>query len=221
MAGAWTTKDIKDAGDNIVTMRVWDESGVNTGPFVFGHMLTSGAGAGVNPATEGTIASLAKEDGGVLDDISQSMSVVQTDLDILATGSISPGSEVSPSEDFLSFHGFPQGVGGCDVFRTVDLDQTPQAISGVAGNVYGVNIFNLVASIRYVRLYNLAAGSVTVGSTPTKELIGVPASQPVFLSFAHPIHFDTAIAIAATTGFADADTGAPGANDLLASVYYK
>jgi len=30
------------------------------------------------------------------------------------------------------------------------------------------------------------------------------------------IQFDTAITIAATTGFADNDTGAPGANDVIA-----
>ncbi len=39
MAGAITTIDIKDGAGNTKTMRVWDESGVSTGPFSFIHVL--------------------------------------------------------------------------------------------------------------------------------------------------------------------------------------
>lgn len=35
------------------------------------------------------------------------------------------------------------------------------------------------------------------------------------------IGFDTTICVAATTGVADADTGAPAANDLIINVFYK
>ena len=35
------------------------------------------------------------------------------------------------------------------------------------------------------------------------------------------IGFSTAICVAATTGVADADTGAPAANDIIINVFYK
>lgn len=35
------------------------------------------------------------------------------------------------------------------------------------------------------------------------------------------IGFGTAISVAATTGVADADTGAPSANDLIVNIFYK
>jgi hypothetical protein len=37
----------------------------------------------------------------------------------------------------------------------------------------------------------------------------------------HGIVFDTAITWAATTGLADNDTGAPAANDVAGTVWYK
>jgi hypothetical protein len=40
-------------------------------------------------------------------------------------------------------------------------------------------------------------------------------------SSTHGIMFDTAICAAATTGIADNDTGAPGANEVLINVFYK
>ena len=40
-------------------------------------------------------------------------------------------------------------------------------------------------------------------------------------SMVKPIYFHTALTIGATTGFADNDTGAPGANDLMVSGVYS
>lgn len=40
MAGAFTTKNIRDGGNNLIAMRVCDESGAGTGPFSFVGFLT-------------------------------------------------------------------------------------------------------------------------------------------------------------------------------------
>lgn len=40
MAGALTTKSIKDASGTSIAMRVWDESGSGAGPFSFVNFLT-------------------------------------------------------------------------------------------------------------------------------------------------------------------------------------
>lgn len=50
MAGSWTTMLVLDGGASPRTMRVWDESGVGTGPFSFGQIIGDGSGAG-NPNT--------------------------------------------------------------------------------------------------------------------------------------------------------------------------
>lgn len=44
MAGAWTTKSIKDATGTTVSMRVWDESGSGSGPFSFAQVPGNGDG---------------------------------------------------------------------------------------------------------------------------------------------------------------------------------
>ncbi len=45
MAGAWTTKTIKDATGTSISMRVWDETG--SGPYSFGQVLADGLGGAV------------------------------------------------------------------------------------------------------------------------------------------------------------------------------
>jgi len=40
MAGAFTTKNIRDGGNALISMRFWDESGAGTGPFSFVNFLT-------------------------------------------------------------------------------------------------------------------------------------------------------------------------------------
>jgi hypothetical protein len=41
------------------------------------------------------------------------------------------------------------------------------------------------------------------------------------MAFTPGIKFGTAITVAATTGLADNDTGAPAANDCIVNVFYK
>jgi hypothetical protein len=54
MAGAWTTKAIKDGGGNDVTMRVWDESGAGTGPFSTSQVFSDGTGSSSQPGQVGS-----------------------------------------------------------------------------------------------------------------------------------------------------------------------
>jgi hypothetical protein len=39
MAGAFTTKQIRDGSGTLITMRMWDESGAGTGPYSFVHNI--------------------------------------------------------------------------------------------------------------------------------------------------------------------------------------
>jgi hypothetical protein len=121
----------------------------------------------------------------------------------------------------------PATSGGLSVVRKIDLDETPVAVKAAAGQLYGFSIANLGTATRYLRFYNVASGSVTVGTTAaTVGPLTIPANASddtvVMLNFGgQGIAFGTAISMAATTGFADNDTGAPGANELMINVFYK
>lgn len=121
----------------------------------------------------------------------------------------------------------PHTAGGVSIFRSLDLDETEEDIKTSAGQLYGFYAFNASTSIRYLKFYNATAASVTVGSTAPVLTIPIPAatSGGVGMVFApcsaNGIPFDTAISAAATTGLADADTGAPSANDVVLNAFYK
>jgi len=115
----------------------------------------------------------------------------------------------------------PLASGGLDTFRSVDVDESEEEIKSTAGQVFGWFLFNGASSTLYVKFYNATAASVTVGTTTPFLTIPIPAGAGANVEFMHGIEFDTAITIAATTGVADSDTGAPGANELVANVFYK
>jgi hypothetical protein len=115
----------------------------------------------------------------------------------------------------------PSANGGCSIFRSLDLDETEEDVKTSAGTVYGYFFSNTNASVRYLKWFNAAAASVTVGSTTPVMTMMLPASSSGHVSFPYGLKFDTAICVAATTGVADADTGAPSANDVLLNVFYK
>lgn len=119
----------------------------------------------------------------------------------------------------------PHTAGGCSIFRSLDLDETEEDIKTSAGQIYGMWVTNLATNTRFVKFYNATAANVTVGTTTPVITIGIPgnSSDDVagLFSSTMGIEFGTAISAAATTGIADNDTGAPGANEILINVFYK
>jgi len=115
----------------------------------------------------------------------------------------------------------PTTTGGCTIFRTLDLDETEEDVKTSAGNVYGYYFYNAATSARYLKFYNATAATVSVGTTTPVLTFPLPAGSAGHIAFPFPVGFTTAICVAATTGLADADTGAPAANDVILNVYYK
>jgi len=119
----------------------------------------------------------------------------------------------------------PHTAGGLSIFRSLDLDESEEDVKTAAGCVYGMWVTNTATSTRFVKFYNATAANVTVGTTTPVITIGIPgnSSDDVsgLFSSAHGIMFDTAICVAATTGVADNDTGAPAANDVIINIFYK
>ena len=116
--------------------------------------------------------------------------------------------------------------GGSTIFRSLDIDETEEEIKATAGQVYWIHAMNLVSTKRYLKFYNATAADVTVGTTTPVMTFALPTTgdtNGAGFVFAIPmgIVFGTAITVACTTGLADNDVGAPGANDVIVHVGYN
>jgi hypothetical protein len=108
------------------------------------------------------------------------------------------------------------------VFRSLDLDEgTLEIVKATSGFLLGGWAINLHADTnRFLKLYNAASGTAGTG-TPLLTIplkAGVPT--PLGDAIGDGIQFSTGICAGATTGVADNDTGAPGANEVVVFLLY-
>ena len=120
----------------------------------------------------------------------------------------------------------PATTGGLSAFKSIDLDESEEAVKGSAGQVFGIHAMNLAATKMFLKLYNATTGSVTVGTTAPDVTIPLPTqgdTNGAGFTWTIPmgIAFSTAITAAATTGIADDDSGAPGSNEVVVTILYK
>lgn len=117
----------------------------------------------------------------------------------------------------------PRTTGGMTIFRSIDIDETEEEIKATAGQVFSITAMNTTAAPLWLKFYNATAANVTVGTTTPVLTFMVPANADSdgagfvwnnTIGFA----FGTAITVACTTGVADADTGAPGANACILNI---
>lgn len=111
-------------------------------------------------------------------------------------------------------------------FKSLDLDETEEQVNANAGELCSVWVTNTADTTRWLKFYNATAASVTVGSTTPVLTIGVSGQTDTDISGSFSVNggcfqFDTALTVAATTGLADADTGAPAANDVVVAIGYR
>ena len=111
---------------------------------------------------------------------------------------------------------------GLSIFKSIDLDESEEQVKGAEGVVFFIYASNTNAAARWLKLYNATAANVTVGTTVPVATFYLPPSgaNPVKIETDLGLHFDTAITAAATTGVADNDTGAPGANEVVVVIGY-
>jgi hypothetical protein len=115
----------------------------------------------------------------------------------------------------------PRTTGGLTIFRSIDVDETEEEAKGTAGQVFGWYFYNDGAAEVYVKFYNATAANVTVGTTTPVLTIPIPAGAAANVFSSIGVAFGTAITVAATTGVADNDTGAPAANQVVGNVFYS
>lgn len=96
-------------------------------------------------------------------------------------------------------------------------------IKGSAGKVYSLEVFNINAAARFVRLYNQtgAPASTDTANVAWQGIIpGATTGGGFVISWPQGKQFATGIGIRASTGIAHNDTGALGANELTFNVSY-
>jgi hypothetical protein len=120
---------------------------------------------------------------------------------------------------------YPNINHGLLVFRSIDLDESEEAVKTAPGQIFHIIAININAALRYLKLYDASVDDTAVGTTTPKLTIPLPASTtnpiPLIIDTPMGIPFNTAITAAATTGVADNDTGAPSANDIIIQILYR
>lgn len=114
---------------------------------------------------------------------------------------------------------------GNTLYKNIDVDESEDQVKATSGRVYWIHAINLSATVLYLKFYNKTAANVTVGTTVPDLTFPVPSNGGTngagfVLPIPNGMVFNTAITIAATTGIADGDSGAPSANDVIVNLGY-
>lgn len=186
--------------------------------------LPTGAATAANQSTANTALAAIQTAVETLDN-AISGSEMQVDVVTLpgvtqsGTWTVQPGNTANSTPWLVT--NTPATSGGYSTFRSIDLDETEEEIKGSAGQLFGWFIFNASSTDLFVKIYNATAASVTVGTTTPVLTIPLPPGGASNIEFSNGVAFSTAITAACTTGVADSDTGAPGANECIANFFYK
>lgn len=119
----------------------------------------------------------------------------------------------------------PQTANGLSISRTLSAASTnATSVKASAGQVYSIYAHSINAAVRYLKLYNKASAPTVGTDTPvlTLPIPGNTAGAGFALDTGGMgVAFATGIALALTTGIADADTGAVAANEIVVNVLFK
>jgi hypothetical protein len=98
---------------------------------------------------------------------------------------------------------------------------TVQTVKATAGRVVGIYAVNTNAAIRWLKVFNTVAGSVTLGTTAAVMQVPLPPNVPVYISLEGGLGFATAITyvIQAASGLILASS-APSDNDVTGFIAF-
>lgn len=192
-----------------------DITSIAAGDNNIGNVDIASIAAGDNNIGNVDIASIAAGSNAI-GKLAANSGVDIGDVDVT---SISAGSNLIGDVDIQ-----PRTTGGWSVgnYTSGDtytaLTNSAQVIKASAGKLGGYYIYNPNTSAAYVMLYNIAAASVTVGTSTALIILAIPALSAANLSLGGGVAFGTAMSIAAaTTG---GGNGAP-TTALEAIIFYK
>lgn len=109
--------------------------------------------------------------------------------------------------------------GGWSIYRNLDLNKTGVSVKGTRTEVGGWHISNSGSAIAYIKIYNKAtAASAT--DTPVMT-IPIPATTALAVEFTIGLTLAAGLSVRATTGVADNNDASPGANEVVANIFYS
>ena len=107
-----------------------------------------------------------------------------------------------------------------EIGRNLDIDESGDLVITGLKVCFGWVITNVSQSTMYLKLYNKATAP-TVGTDTPKLTIPIASGAISAVEFLGGIEFLLGIGVGATTGIADGNTGAPGANEVAGQILYK
>jgi hypothetical protein len=152
-------------------------------------------GSGVTQPVSGTVTATANQSG---------------------TWTVQPGN--TPNTSAWLTQSVTGTGGGWSVSSQTALTNTKTQVKSGAGNFGGYMFYNPNASVEYIQVWDVASGSITVGTTAPTYVIPIPATTGANVEFSVGIAHATAINIAATT--TPTGSTAPG-TALVGFVIYK
>lgn len=116
-------------------------------------------------------------------------------------------------------HAFPRRL---KTLRNIDVDESGDVGIAQPCQVFTIVAFNTTAATNlFLKIYDIATAP-TVGTTTPKWTIPLkPALQPTIVEISAGADFTAGVGLGATTAIADADTGAPGDNNVVVNILYK
>jgi hypothetical protein len=118
----------------------------------------------------------------------------------------------------------PKTSGGTTPYSLIaaaGANQDSTNITTAASQLYGVCIYNNVASARYVKVYDKATGPTSADTPKFRFILNGTQGAGSCRDFTNGVAFANGIAFRITTGIADNDTGAATANDVIVNAEYK
>ena len=134
------------------------------------------------------------------------------------------GTNSTPSMDAAARPGFQTLVagttGGTTPYQLVSAGSTnATSVKGSAGKVYGIQVNNANAAVRYLKLYDKATAPTVGSDTPVKTIM-IPAGGTVVISSALGIAFASGIGFALTTEATVAGSTGVSASEHIVNLEY-
>jgi hypothetical protein len=111
-------------------------------------------------------------------------------------------------------------LSGVKIFQDTDSANAAVAAKASSGTIYALDIDNTAnAAVSYVKIWNTAQGSVTVGTTAPDFIFMVPASSRTPWIIPAGVALGTAITVACVTTAGTAGTTSP-TSDVIVRLAY-
>lgn len=110
---------------------------------------------------------------------------------------------------------------GLKKFRETDLDGTKAAVDATSGTLHSIVVDNTAnaAEVEYLKLWDVASGSVTVGTTAPDWVFKIPAAVKRTIVFHDGVAYGTALTAACVTTAGTAGTTNPTANVIVELIF--